>query len=311
MVKMQSSLGATYGRARRDALRRIGAAGLFPVFVDRGVDPALPNAPHTHRMSLPLARRTARAALMGAALLGAAPQLGAQAAAKAGPEACAVGNAARGTRVLVFSRTKGFRHGSIPSGIAAITELGAAHRFEVVATEDPATFTDAALGRFAAVVFLNTTGDVLDSAQQASFERYVRGGGGFVGVHSASDTEYDWPWYGRLVGAYFKQHPAVQNARISVEDRTHLSTKCLPPVWTRVDEWYDFRAAPKDVKVLLTLDESSYRTGTRGAFHPVAWYHRFDGGRAFYTELGHTNESYADPAYRSHLAGAILWAAAR
>ena len=251
-----------------------------------------------------------RAALMAAALLGAAPELGAQSAA-GGREACAVGNAPQGSRVLVFSRTRGFRHGSIPAGIAAITELGAAHRFGVEATENPAVFTDAGLRPFAAVVFLNTTGDVLDSAQQASFERVVREGGGFVGVHSASDTEYDWPWYGRLVGAYFKQHPAVQPAKIAVEARSHPSTRCLPPVWTRTDEWYDFRAAPSDVTVLLTLDESSYRNGTMGAFHPVAWYHTFDGGRAIYSELGHTDESYSDPAYRSHLAGAIIWAATR
>jgi uncharacterized protein len=257
-------------------------------------------------MSLPLVRRVVRAALMAIALLAAGPELSAQA-----PAACSVDRAPPGSRVLVFSRTKGFRHASIRSGIAAITELGTAHRFAVEATEDPATFTDSALKRFAAVVFLNTTGDVLDDAQQASFERYIRGGGGYVGVHSASDTEYDWPWYGRLVGAYFKQHPAVQRARVVVEDRTHRSAKCLPPVWTRVDEWYDFRAAPKDVKVVLTLDEASYRNGTMGAFHPVAWYHRFDGGRAFYTELGHTDESYSDPAYRSHLAGAIIWAATR
>jgi type 1 glutamine amidotransferase len=225
--------------------------------------------------------------------------------------ACAVGNAPRGSHVLVFSRTAGFRHRSIPEGIKAITELGAAHRFAVEATENPAAFTDSSLRRFAAVVFLNTTGDVLDSAQQASFERYIRRGGGFVGVHSASDTEYDWPWYGRLVGAYFKRHPANQEARVSVVDRTHLSTKCLPPVWTRLDEWYDFRAPPKDVTVLLTIDETSYKGGTMGGYHPLAWYHRFDGGRAFYTELGHTDESYSEPAFRAHLAGGILWAATR
>ncbi|MDB4881341.1 MAG: Crp/FNR family transcriptional regulator [Gemmatimonadetes bacterium] len=228
--------------------------------------------------------------------------------AAAGPRSCAVGNAPRGSRLLVFSRTKGFRHASIPSGIAAITELGAAHGFAVEATEDPTTFTDAALRRFSAVAFVNTTGDVLDSTQQAAFERFIHRGGGFVGVHSATDTEYDWPWYGQLVGAYFKRHPAIQEAKVHVVNGKHISTKCLPPVWTRTDEWYDFREPPKDATILLTLDEKSYKNGSMGDFHPLSWYHKFDGGRAFYTELGHTNESYADPAYRNHLAGGIVWA---
>jgi cytochrome c len=131
-------------------------------------------------------------------------------------------------------------------------------------------------------------------------------------VHSATDTEYDWPWYGQLVGAYFKRHPAIQPATLHVTDGTHISTKCLTPVWNRTDEWYDFRAPPaKDVHILITLDEKSYQNGGMGAFHPVAWYHSFDGGRAFYTELGHTPESYTDPAYLNHLAGGILWAIAR
>ncbi|MEO6526762.1 MAG: ThuA domain-containing protein [Gemmatimonadaceae bacterium] len=267
-------------------------------------------------MPLPLASLTTSAALVGATLLIAGAELSAQApsaapAARSGRASCAVGNAPQGSRVLVFSRTKGFRHGSIPAGIAAITGLGAAHRFTVEATEDPNTFTDATLRRYSAVVFLNTTGDVLDSAQQTSFERYIKGGGGFVGVHSATDTEYDWPWYGRLVGAYFKRHPTIQEAKVSVVKRDHISTKCLPSVWTRTDEWYDFRAPPKDATILATLDEASYKGGTMGVFHPLAWYHSFNGGRAFYTEMGHTDESYADPAYRNHLAGGIVWAATR
>jgi type 1 glutamine amidotransferase len=193
-----------------------------------------------------------------------------------------------------------------------VTELGAAHRFTVDATEDPSVFTDAGLRRYAAVVFMSTTGDVLDSAQQASFERFIRRGGGFVGVHSATDTEYDWPWYGQLVGAYFKRHPAIQEAKVNVVDHKFIATRCLPPVWTRTDEWYDFREAPsKDVRILLTLDETSYKDGGMGAFHPLSWYHTVGAGRAFYTELGHTNESYADPAYRNHLAGGIVWALTR
>jgi uncharacterized protein len=254
-----------------------------------------------------------------AALLVTAGGLGAQqnppssapavAAASGAPASCALDRPRAGTRVLVFSRTKGFRHASIPDGVAAIAALGAKHGFDVESTEDPAVFTDDGLGKFAAVVFMMTTGDVLDSAQQAAFERYIRGGRGFVGVHSATDTEYDWPWYGQLVGAYFKSHPRVQEARLDVRDRTHLSTKCLPAAWTRRDEWYDFRAAPPpEAKVLVTIDEKSYSGGQMGDVHPMVWYRAFDGGRAIYSEMGHTHESYKEQAYLDHLAGAILWA---
>jgi len=261
-------------------------------------------------MSLSLASHSIRAALLGAALLGVGTRLPAQAASTSAPS-CSVGKAPAGSRVLVFSLTKGFHHASIPSGIAAITELGASHGFAVDTTVNPAAFTDDNLRRYGAVVFMSTTGDVLDSAQQASFERYIERGGGYVGVHSATDTEYDWPWYGRLVGAYFKRHPAPQQAKVNVENKTFIATRCLPAVWTRFDEWYDFREPPKDVSILLTLDEGSYTGGGMGAFHPLSWYHKVGDGRAFYTELGHTNESFADPAYRGHLAGGIIWALTR
>lgn len=225
---------------------------------------------------------------------------------------CLAVSAPAGTRVLVFSRTAGFRHGSISTGAAAIAALGERHNFVVEHTEDPSVFQDASLARFAAVVFLNTTGDVLDGAQQAAFERFIRGGKGFVGVHSAADTEYDWPWYGRLVGAYFASHPAVQPATVRIRDATHLSTRCQPTSWTRTDEWYDYRAAPAaGVKILATLDESSYQGGRMGAVHPIVWHHDFDGGRAWYTGMGHTSETYAEPAFLDHLAGGILWAAMR
>ena len=224
--------------------------------------------------------------------------------------ACTLTRPRAGTRVLVYSRTKGFRHSSIPDGVAAVKALSAKHGFDVESTEDPTVFRDQSLGRFAAVVFMMTTGDVLDSAQQAAFQRYIRGGRGFVGVHSASDTEYDWPWFGQLVGAYFKSHPKVQEARLDVRDRTHLSTKCLPAAWTRSDEWYDFRAAPPaEAKILITIDEKSYSGGQMGDFHPMAWYREFDGGRTIYSEMGHTHESWKEQAYLDHLAGAILWAA--
>jgi type 1 glutamine amidotransferase len=229
-----------------------------------------------------------------------------------GTGACLADQAAVGTRVLVFSRTAGYRHESIPAAVDAIRTIGVGHGFTVENTEDASTFTSANLGRFAAVVFLSTTGDILDASQQAAFGGYIRNGGGFVGIHSATDTEYDWPWYGQLVGAYFQSHPAIQPATVKIQDPAHLSTRCVPAAWARTDEWYDFRAQPTaGVSILATLDESTYQGGGMGANHPIAWYHRFDGGRAWYTAMGHTTESYADSTFRDHLAGGILWAVAR
>ncbi|MER6511783.1 ThuA domain-containing protein [Nonomuraea sp. NPDC001636] len=213
--------------------------------------------------------------------------------------------AAGGPAVLVFSRTAGFRHDSIAAGVQAIRDLG----FGVTATEDPAAFTTANLAAYKAVVFLNTTGDVLDAAQQAAFESYVKAGGGYAGVHAAADTEYDWPWYGGLVGAWFAAHPAVQKATVKVEDRAHPATAHLDATWPRTDEWYDYRTnARTGAHVLATLDESTYSGGTMGADHPIAWCKPYDGGRSFYTGGGHTAESFAEPAFRQHLRGGLAYA---
>lgn len=214
-------------------------------------------------------------------------------------------------RILVFSRTAGFRHTSIEPGIAALQNLGAANGFAVDATEDAGQFTTANLGRYKAVIFLSTTGDVLNSnTQQAAFMAYIRNGGGFVGIHAASDTEHGWPWYGGLVGAYFARHPDPAQARIRVENRNHPSTSTLPDPWIRFDEWYDFEQNPRSqgVTVLLTLDESSYSGGQMGADHPIAWYHDYEGGRAWYTAGGHTDESFSEPSFLEHLLGGIRYA---
>jgi cytochrome c len=215
-------------------------------------------------------------------------------------------------RVLAFTKTAGFRHESIPAALQALRELGARNGFTVDATEDPAAFTDANLSRYAVVAFVLTTGDVLDDARQAAFERYIHAGHGFVGVHSAADTEHDWPWYGRLVGAYFKIHPAIQRATVRVATTRHPSTAGLPRSWARTDEWYNFARNPRpDVRVLATLSESSYSPGpgAMGADHPIAWAHSFEGGRAWYTRGGHTEESYAEPLFRRHVLGGIRYAA--
>ncbi|MGP3967770.1 ThuA domain-containing protein [Streptomyces sp. 6N223] len=212
--------------------------------------------------------------------------------------------------VLVFSKTAGFRHDSIDEGVAALTRLGAGNGFTVTATEDAAAFTTDNLVPYEAVVFLSTTGDVLNDPQQAAFEDHIAAGGGYAGIHAASDTEYDWPWYGRLVGAYFDSHPAIQQATIDVEDHAHDATAHLDPAWTRTDEWYNYRTNPRpDTHVLASLDESSYSGGTMNGDHPIAWCHPYDGGRAFYTGGGHTAESYAEPDFLRHLLGGIRYAA--
>ncbi|MDQ3789269.1 MAG: ThuA domain-containing protein, partial [Actinomycetota bacterium] len=206
----------------------------------------------------------------------------------------------------------GFRHDSIPAGIAAIQTLGDQNGFHVEATEDAAAFTADNLSRFAAVVFLSTTGDVLNAEQQTAFENYVNAGGGFAGVHAAADTEYDWPWYGSLVGAYFQSHPAIQQATVDVTARDHPSTAPLPYQWTRTDEWYNYRSNPRaNVKVLATLDESSYNpgSGAMGDDHPIMWCHAQEQGRAWYTGMGHTQASYAEPEFLASLAGGIKYAA--
>ncbi|WP_324678762.1 ThuA domain-containing protein [Hymenobacter sp. GOD-10R] len=219
--------------------------------------------------------------------------------------------AAPAPSILVFYKTSGFRHASIPVGLRAIQQLGREHTFAVDTTNNAAAFTSAALKKYAAVVFLSTTQDVLNAAQQTAFEQYIRSGKGFVGVHAATDTEYEWPWYNGLVGAYFSNHPAIQKATVKVIDKTHMSTSMLPSTWERTDEWYNFKNIQPDLKVLATLDESTYTGGTNGATHPIAWYHAYDGGRAFYTALGHTDESYSEPLFLQHLLGGIRYAIGR
>ncbi|MFE6360314.1 ThuA domain-containing protein [Streptomyces sp. NPDC057806] len=213
-------------------------------------------------------------------------------------------------KVLVFSRTAGFRHSSIDDGIAALRSLGTANNFTVDASEDPQVFTTGNLAQYKAVVFLSTTGDVLGDGQQTAFEQYIKGGGGYVGIHAAADTEYNWPFYEGLAGALFHSHPAIQSATVKVEDRAHDATAHLGSTWQRTDEWYNYRSNPRtSARVLASLDESSYSGGNMSGDHPIAWCKDYQGGRAFYTGGGHTDESYSEPAFRRHLLGGIRWAA--
>jgi type 1 glutamine amidotransferase len=213
--------------------------------------------------------------------------------------------------VLVFSRTTGYRHLSIETGIQALEELALERGWTLTASEDPALLTDQGLSAFNVLVFLSNSGHLLDDAQQTAMERFIRAGNGYVGIHGASTAERDWPWYGGLVGAYFNAHPDIQQATIVVEDTGHPATAHLSDTWVRTDEWYGFETNPRaDVNVVLSLDEQSYTPGdgTMGGDHPIAWYHEYDGGRSFYTALGHTDESYTEPEFLQHLAGAIEWA---
>ena len=247
-------------------------------------------------------RRVQRAALVLAVAMGAVT---AQAPAQKAASAPA------GARILVFSKTAGYRHASIETGAAAIRTLGAQHGFAVDATEDATAFTDRNLKRYRAVVFLSTTGDVLNPTQEDAFERYIQAGGGYVGIHSATDTEYAWPWYGKLAGAYFNGHPGNPNVRkgtFRVLDREHLSTKGLPARWEREDEFYSFRSIDPSIRVLVDIDEQSYDGGTNGANHPMSWYHEYDGGRGWYTNMGHTDATFAEPFFLQHLLGGIRYA---
>ncbi|PYO09980.1 MAG: cytochrome C [Gemmatimonadetes bacterium] len=215
------------------------------------------------------------------------------------------------SRVLVFSKTAGFRHSSIGVGRAAIRTLGQENGFSVDATEDAGAFTSKNLARYRAVVFLNTTGDVLDAAQQDDFERYIQAGGGYVGIHSATDTEYDWPWYGRLAGAWFNGHPNNPNVRkgtYRVLDKSHPSTEGFPDTLVREDEFYNFKSIDPTIHVLVEIDEKSYQGGTNGDHHPMSWYHDFDGGRAWYTNMGHTEATFSEPLFLRHLLGGLRYA---
>lgn len=214
-------------------------------------------------------------------------------------------------QVLVFTKTAGFRHQSIEKGVATLRELGKDNRFEITHTEDSLQFDRDILKKYQLVIFLSTTLDVLGEEQERAFRSFINNGGNYMGIHAASDTEYDWPWYGKLVGAYFKSHPKQQEAKILVVDRTHPSTAHLPPTWSHFDEWYNYKNLNPKVQVLLKLDETSYKGGENGENHPIAWYHQFDGGRAFYTGLGHTEEAYDDPDFRQHLLGGITYCLGR
>ncbi len=211
-------------------------------------------------------------------------------------------------KVLLYSKTNGFRHESISAGIQAIKKLGLENNFGVDATEDSLDINTKNLKKYQAVIFLSTTGNVLGEKQKQALQNFMKKGGGFVGIHAATDCEYSWPWYIKMIGANFESHPKQQIAKLVVTDAKHLSTLHLPQIWERKDEWYNFKNLNPEVNVLIKIDESSYTGGKNKDNHPMAWYHTFEGGKVFYTALGHTIESYSEPLFLQHVLGGIQYA---
>jgi cytochrome c len=219
--------------------------------------------------------------------------------------------------VLVFSKTSGFRHGSISDGLTMLQGLASSNGITLETTEDASQFNATNLARFDAVVWLSTTGDVLNASEQSAFESWLEAGGGYVGIHAAADCEYDWSWYGTQVlgnGAWFRSHPAIQTATLIVETANDSSTQHLPASFSMTDEWYNFRANPRSVaQILLRIDESSYSPGANamGADHPISWKRTVGSGRTWYTALGHRAEQYSDARFRQHVLGGLLWTLGR
>ncbi len=222
-------------------------------------------------------------------------------------------------KVLLFTKTEGFHHESVHEGVEAVRKLGNRNNFAVDWQDNGSIFNDKALANYAAVIFLNTTGNVLNEEQQAAFEKFIKSGKGFVGVHSAADTEYDWAWYTKMVGMMFKIHPQQQTAYIHVEDGNFPGMERFPKKLLWTDEWYEYgEKKATDLHYLVTVDEKTYDPNAKwgdnvgkgmGAVHPIAWYHNYDGGRAFYTGLGHIGLIYSDQTFLDHLYGGIYWAA--
>lgn len=217
-------------------------------------------------------------------------------------------NPSKTKKVLIFSKTNGFRHESIDAAIIAIKKMGRENNFQVDATEDSLDINPKKLKQYQALIFLNTTGNILADKQRSALQNFLHSGKGFVGIHSATNCEIASPWYTNLIGGIFDSHPLPQPAKLMIINNSHPSTQKLPQIWERIDEWYNFKYLNQEVNVLLKIDESSYKGGKHGDNHPLAWYHDYEGGRAFYTSLGHSPESYSEPLFIQHLLGGIVYA---
>ncbi|MCP9237001.1 ThuA domain-containing protein [Lewinella sp. JB7] len=222
-------------------------------------------------------------------------------------------------RALLITETAGWHHPSITAGIPALQALAQRHEFVLDRQQDAIPLSDKGLEKYDVIIMLSTTGDIFTDEEQAAFERFIQSGKGYVGIHAASDTEYEWPWYTRLVGRMFKIHPTNQTAMLQVTDPAFPGLERWPRRMLWTDEWYEFQDATTDgLNTIVTVDESTYDPKVKwgdnegkgmGETHPIAWYHDFDGGRAFYTALGHMDDTYKDDLFLQHIYGGIYWAA--
>ncbi|MBI3720837.1 MAG: ThuA domain-containing protein [Sphingobacteriales bacterium] len=209
--------------------------------------------------------------------------------------------------LLVFKKAEFYFHESTDAGVEAISRYCKENGIDVEVTDDAEVFEDNILKNYYAVVFLNTAGDVLNPAQQTAFEKYIHAGGGFMGIHTAIDTEHEWPWYGRMVGAIFESQSDVQDAILNIEDHSQPSTSFPDSTLKLKDEWFNLKNISPDIHILLSLDEKSYKGGTMGSFHPVSWYANFEGGRVFVTAMGHNKELYSNDKFITHLFGGLKY----
>ena len=211
--------------------------------------------------------------------------------------------------ILIFSLTKGFRHASIADGIKAIKKMGVENNFLVDTSEDVNVFTIANLKKYSALIFLSPTGtNVFNDSQKQALKEYIHTGGRFVGIHAATDFCYEWDWYGKMVGGYFESHPKIQSVKLNIVMPKNKIVKGLPQPWIHTDEWYNFKNVNPDLNILIKADETSYEGGKMNNNHPISWYHEFEGGKVFYTALGHTKECYTDPLFLMHLWAGMKWA---
>ncbi len=224
----------------------------------------------------------------------------------------------KGKHVLVFTKNgKGYVHENIPASIAAIQKLGKELNFSVDITTSSALFTDDSLVKYDVVIFSNTNNDVFDTEKQkVAFMRYIQAGGGFMGIHSASGTERNWKWFKLMLGATFLRHPPFQRFAVYVFDKKHPAAKDLPAKWETDDECYFFKEFNVGVNVLLVSDISNIKESDDGKNvkpdvfgnrYPAAWCHEFDGGKSWYTALGHSKEDYSNPVYLAHIIDGLKW----
>jgi type 1 glutamine amidotransferase len=212
------------------------------------------------------------------------------------------------TKILVFNKANGFVHESIEAGTEAVLKMTDQYPFIVDVSDDSLRFRDSILEDYDVIVFMNTSGVIFDQEGRQAFQNYIRSGGGFVGVHGASTNEYEWEWFGRMLGNHFDDHPKIQKAIMTIEIPDAPSTEHLPSKWEWTDEWYNWRYEfDPAIEVLISVDESTYEGGKHSEYHPISWRQEFEGGRVWYTAIGHQIDSYKDENFIRHIAGGIKW----